>query len=281
MKNFLLRIHNLITNPAFFVHSYRNERIGTVLPFVLMVAVVMLGSSAMIRTIKVVRELPPVVGLTFDGVVIENGILNSINGTIVPKRWQNQEIKSILSGRTEDIEFVPESLIVISPDGTVTGYNTFTADSLIIDLPNTGKNDVSKRAYPLKPFARLGYKIDFSEKTFSKILKENPIALFLIVGGTFFIYTLRDIVFYVIMLLFLIVIYRGELSQHWVKKSTVKILLNGLVPYFILLPMFSVAGNRADLLVYVAIATSAIIISRAFRFHRISLLVANKQKEDL
>lgn len=282
MKNFLLRIHYLITNPAYFVHSYRNEQIGAIVRFVLMVAVVMLGSSAMIRTVKVIRELPPVVGLAFDGVVIENGTLTSANGTIVPKKWQNEEISAILSGRSTDVEFLPESLVVVSPEGSLIAPITLTSDSLLINFAESEKSKkVHRFAKEWKEILPFEDKVELSEQPFAEKMKENSFSLFIGMVMTLGVNALGDLVTYLIMLLLLIFIYRRDLSEHWVKKSTIKILLNGLVPYFILLPMFSVAGNRADLLSSVAIVTSAIIISRAFRFHRISLLMANNKKEEL
>ncbi len=277
-----MRLHYLITSPSAFVLSYTAEPTKVVFKYFLMVFVVMLFSSALIRTEMILRKLPEMVGAAFNGVKISNGTLSSEKGKFALKQWQLSEISSVVSGRTSPIEAWPESLVVVDPEGRSDAPVLISRDSLILTFGNSSENlsETSRLVIPWKKFSETPT-FSFSEESVSHYFKKERFSLFCGVVFTLTFSTLADMIMYWILLLLLIFIYRRDLVQFWDKKNNLKILLNGTLPYFILMPMFAVAGNRADLQNTFGILTAAIIISRAFRFHRLSISAANQEKDKL
>ncbi len=267
MKQFLLRIHYLITNPSAFVLSYTLESKQAVFQFFLMVVIVMTMVTAMIRTTAIIQDLPEDIAGAFPGVTIENGVLKSENGIIVPDQWRIADIMSKVNGRYVSPELYPESLVVVDPDRLNDAPILLSRDSIIITIASEQDTIV----LPLDWSSVLADgTINFTESGLSAYLKRSTISIFIGTLTSLIIATVVDLLMYWIMLLLLILIYRRELIQIWKKGSTIKIIMNATIPYFIFMPIFAISGERSDYLSTLAIIVSTVIVFRAFYHHRIT-----------
>lgn len=240
----------------------------------------MLVVTAIIRTEVLTQKLPPLVSSMFPNVTVTHGKLASPNGVVIPEPWKIMELNAILNGRTTQVEYFPDSLLVVDPAGKLRSSLLFTADSVHllgkIDKANTPSYGFSTSWGKI---TRGLYDIDFSQHIIAKNLTEKKLQLFVSMLFSTAVQFIADLLNLWLLLFLIILIYRRELSQVWQKKSTFKILLNGTIPYFILMPVFAVSGDHAEFLVTTAAVISTIMISRAFRFHRISLFLASKKDE--
>lgn len=305
--------------------SYTAEPVGVVFRFVTLVFFLMLILTGLIRTERIVRELPSALSDTFDGVVLKNDTLHSENGLVVPKQWQLQELSSVITGRTVPVEMLPETTLTVNPEGNFNSGIVFSRDSIYLNILPVENSEPETKSYAWKDIASFytgekGFDVqtivddytffaavsnqywpldnlryltstmfytfvirgEFDSKTtwLSDYFKGSRVGTFGLVLQITLSLIFEDALKYIFMLWILILIYRRELSQVWVKRSTLKILLNGTIPYLILMPVFALAGHRSDLLNTVALVSSAVIISRAFRHHRLSIIAVKKEKEE-
>ncbi len=267
MKQFLLRIHYLITNPSAFVLSYTLESKQAVFQFFLMVAIVMTMVTAMIRTTTIIQELPEDISGAFPGVTIENGMLSSENGILVPDQWRIADIMSKVNGRYVSPELYPESLVVVDPIGVNSAPVLMSSDSLIITI--ISEHDTLILPLDWNSIVADGT-LNFTESGLSAYLKRSTASIFIGSLTSLLMATVVDLLMYWIMLLLLILIYRRELIQIWKKGSTIKIIMNATIPYFVLMPIFAISGERSDFLSTLAIIVSTVVVFRAFYHHRIT-----------
>jgi len=259
------------------VLSYTLESKKAVFQFFLMVAIVMTTVTAMVRTTTIIQDLPEEIAGALPGVRIENGVLTSENGVVVPEQWRIAEIMSKVNGRYAAPELYPESLVVVDAERTVESPILLSEDSLLMTIA-TGE-DTLLFALDWNSVVVDG-NISFTETGISNYLKRSIFPIFIGTLSSQIIAMSIDLSMYWLMLLLLIMVYRRELIQIWKKGSTIKIIMNGTMPYFILMPIFSISGERSDLLSTVGIIASTVIIFRAFYHHRITYYDVTHDKKN-
>jgi len=275
VKQFFIRLHFLVTNPNAFVLSYSTESARKVLQFFLFTMVVMTAVTAGVRTVTVAKKLPSQLSSMLPEITITQGKLASPQGIVVPEPWKIADLNNLLNGRTTPAEMIPDSMIVIDPTGKTFAPILFSADSVHFmgKIDSTGKRSYSFVA-SWSELTRI-YDLDFSESEITTWVDKNKFSLFMSLTITSVMQIVGDLLNLWILLFLVILLYRRDLVLFWTKKSTIKIILNGTIPYFILMPLFAVAGDRAELLVTASAVIATIIIARSFRHHRITLFSAN------
>ncbi len=237
----------------------------------------MLMVTAGVRTHIVARKMPALLTASFPGVTVTQGKLHSNQGIVVPEPWRIADMSSLLNGRTQPTELYPDSLFVIDPAGKIRAPFLLTTDSLML-LGKKAKDGTHSYWMSVSwPEITRGFDIDFSETVTNEFFRSSKSPLFVTLLMSIILQTAGDFLNLWILLFLVILIYRRELAQVWPNKSTFKIILNGTIPYIILMPLFAVSGDHSELLVTAGAVVSTIVIARAFRFHRTVLFEASKK----
>jgi len=281
LKRFFIRIHYLVTDPQTFVISYSKESFKSVALFVLLLATVMITSTTMFRTYKIIRDLPVIAGEALSGVELIEGKLISKSGGITLKKWEVADIITLISGRGAPLEIIPDSVISVGyPPKKLVGIVNLTADSIVFQDKGDSAKGALHAAISWKEVCGKKCSFKFNQESISNYLTRSRFSLFFGVLFGSVLVTLQDLGSLSLFLMLIVFLYRRDLKESWPKYAMPKIILNGVIPYFVLLPIFYASGNHAEVLNSVTIVIASIIIARAFKFHRISVAVSELENKD-
>jgi hypothetical protein len=108
----------------------------------------------------------------------------------------------------------------------------------------------------------VGDDFKFSEAESSALLKSSSISLYFSMTIFAFFNAFRNLLYLVFVLVILIFIISRDAPALKKPKTMSKLIFLGLTPYYILTPVFAIAGTKAEWLADISLLLSALLISR-------------------
>ena len=245
--------------------SYLFDSMKNVLRFFFALMIMSVVTVSLVRTVTIINKLPSLFSDSFKGVAITNGKLTAPKNNYPIREWAIAEMITTVTGRTVDPDLIPDSSLMVLPTNDQ-GIVKLKQDSIVIDYKVNNKQIYFWGASWKSIFGDKIVNID--KKAIKNFFLKGSISMFVGVFLGVLLSTIQDLLVYILMLSFIIFFYSRELRKFWRKGTITKIMVNSLVPYFILLPIFAIAGADIDFVVSISILVSSVILGRAFAYNR-------------
>lgn len=258
--NFFKRLHLIITDrkALFLFATVETGKATTRYILQAVTAAIIIASFA--GAIRVVKELPSQLEQMFGSLKIENGILQGDSAYTVPK-WQIRDAMQSLMAYDLDEKYIPDNFISVLPDPSV------NRDSLYFVLEreglDMGMGDSSFLPSLIEWELLVGEdNLPLTKDGTTGAIRRNFFSFTIVLLLFSTVDLFRNSVYMILVLFILIHILGRRIPVIKIPAVKARLIAFGMTPYFLLIPLFAVAGVKGELLPDIALLCSALLISR-------------------
>jgi hypothetical protein len=255
--NFWNRVNLIVTNKRSLFIFATTDNWKSTIRYVLTALAIALSVGAFFDTSRVIKKLPLKIEESFGVLSVDGGVLSAPSNFAV-SNWEIKDLVKTVFSYNLNEAFIPESSVVFAEEvkDSSTALATLTPNGVNFG----GINSFFPATFSWKQL--VGDNFSFSESESSALLKRSSISLFFSMTVFAVFNAFRNLLYLAFVLIILIFIISRDAPVLKKPKIMSKFILLGLTPYYILTPVFAIAGTKAEWLADVSLLFSALLISR-------------------